>query len=286
MDEVRNKLELALSFVLETLEVYKAAKFVSVDSRETNLVVVTVKKANVKYTLVVSEIISNKRCLVSIFAESSNDEIESIVLDYGPDLKIVDDLEFPVNYDEYMKEIDTSKVCITVYKRFDKKRLMVRDSKKSQVTETVEKPLQHIKLPEEQLRERSKLLETEVTNTKRPNDMPKFDDEYEVNNGRPIDRYPGLNLPEKHPRQYGNPDLYPMGQKDPFNFNDINTRGGMTFDPFGTGNQSNMQGDNNEQRKRGPGWIPGSKYDDPFGKRTDEFNPGSGPGFSGSGMFM
>lgn len=286
MDEVRNKLELTLSCVLETLEVYKAAKFVSIDSRETNLLVVTIKKANERYTVVVSEIRSNRRCLVSIFDESLTDEIESIVLDYEADLHIADDLEFPVNYDEYTKQKDTSKACITIYKRFDKKRLMVRDSKKSQATVASEKPLEDIKLQGEQLLEKPKLLETEVTNTKRPNDMPKFDDEYEVNTNRSIDRYPGLNLPEKQPGQYGNPDLYPMGQKDPFNFNDINTRGGMTFDPFGTGNQSNMNGDKDEQRKRGPGWMPGSKYDDPFGKRTDEFNPGSGPGFGGSGMFM
>lgn len=286
MDEVCNKLELALSCVLETLHVYKAAKFVSVESRETNLVVVTVRKANVRYTVVVSEISSNKRCLVSVFDENSKDEIESIVLDYEIDLEIADDIEFPINYDEYMKQIDTSKACITIYKRFDKKRLMVIDPKKSQLTTSSEKPLQDIKLPGEQVQERQKLLETEVKNTKRPNDMPKFDDEYEVNTSRSVDRYPGLNLPEKHLHQYGNPDLYPMGQKDPFNFNDINARGGMTFDPFGNGNQSNMQGDKDEQRKRGPGWIPGSKYDDPFGKRTDKFNPGSGPGFGGSGIFM
>ncbi|SMN20653.1 similar to Saccharomyces cerevisiae YCR076C Putative protein of unknown function [Maudiozyma saulgeensis] len=278
MKDVKNKVELVLCYILKTLVVDDASVFVAEENRLPNMVTATITKEGEKYKIIVTEIAPSHGYMMNIFHDGESQGIESFIVDYGSDLQIKEnDLKFPLDFQEYCKKNDTSKACGMIYQKFSNKKLVMKAPKEVRSTEISEI--------------RSSMgMSPPVVNPSHvksnPNDMPKFDDEYEVGtDGRlgPIDRYPGLNLPEKHPSNYGNPDLYPMGQRDPFNFNDINTRGGMTFDPFGTNNQSNMQGDKNEQARRGPGWIPGSRYDDPFGKRNDDMNPGSGAGF-GSGL--
>lgn len=128
-------------------------------------------------------------------------------------------------------------------------------------------------------------------------DIPKFEDEYEINDRSQMGRFPGLQNPLLNNNGYGNRDLYPMGQSHLFGSNlepfepgqTGNAQGGMIFDPFG-GNRDEMfrEGPNG----RGPGWVPGSKYDDPFGNPCDlgqnrsgnsGMNSRGGPGFPGSG---
>lgn len=114
-------------------------------------------------------------------------------------------------------------------------------------------------------------------------DMPKFDDEYQAqtrqNQGpAPLNPYPGLTVTEPSFTSptggYADRDLYPVGTSHP----DL-SRG--LPNPFGTpSNQGGMIFDPNRrppQRREDmpPGWMPGSRYDEPFG-------PGSG-GFGGAG---
>ncbi|CAB4254775.1 similar to Saccharomyces cerevisiae YCR076C Putative protein of unknown function [Maudiozyma barnettii] len=275
MKKVSNKVQLVLCYVLKTLVVDDFSVFVTKENSMSNMVTATITREGEKYMVIVTEIAPAQRYMVNIFLEGHSNGTESFLVDYGSDLQIGDEIKFPFDFQEYCKQYDTSKACATIYQRLDNNKFMVEPPKEENPSEI-----------QNELEVQPPVLNP-IRVKNKPNDMPKFDDEYEVGGiGRqgPIDRYPGLNLPEKNPARYGNPDLYPMGQKDPFNFNDINARGGMTFDPFGTNNQSNMQDDKNEQAQRGPGWIPGSRYDDPFGKRNDDMNPSSGPGFgSGSG---
>lgn len=97
----------------------------------------------------------------------------------------------------------------------------------------------------------------------RPGDMPQFDDEYEVINNRfrlgndtrgPL---PGINLPADMRPGYGDSDLYPLGQKSLFN-----NQGG------GNGMIFPLRRDdpNQQEQNRGPDFMPGAKYDPPFGQ--------------------
>ncbi|CCC70046.1 hypothetical protein NCAS_0D04650 [Naumovozyma castellii] len=124
-------------------------------------------------------------------------------------------------------------------------------------------------------------------------DLPKFEDEYEIHRDSTISPFPGLSLnpapagsgPGSH--NYGDDDLYPTGEKHP-NLNDplgmarqkppqppnIGGTGGMIFDPFHNKNNDN---DNNNNNK-GPGWIPGARFDDPYGRPPNPPSGGSGSG--------
>lgn len=126
-------------------------------------------------------------------------------------------------------------------------------------------------------------------------DLPKFEDEYEINEPSKLGSQPGINF-SSGTSGYGDQDLFPMGNRDPLGPNlgpfgpqrpgtsnndsgqlPTSGQGGMIFDPFG---QNRDQTFRDGQDKRGPGWIPGSKYDDPFGGSGSN----SGPGFPGSGF--
>lgn len=119
-------------------------------------------------------------------------------------------------------------------------------------------------------------------------DIPKFEDEYEIHEPSRLGPQPGIGFQRERPG-YGDQDLFPMGQRNPLGSNlgpfgpqpDTGNipgapgQGGMIFDPFGQNRDQSLR---NEQDRRGPGWIPGSKYDDPFGGA-----PHGGPTFPGSG---
>ncbi|CAL9727975.1 silencing boundary-establishment protein Fub1p [Monosporozyma unispora] len=141
---------------------------------------------------------------------------------------------------------------------------------------------------------------TRDTDTRRSGiDIPKFDDEYEINKPSRLGPQPGIGFQPERPG-YGDQDLFPMGQRNPSGSNlgpfgpqpgtgnipGVPGQGGMIFEPFGQ-NRDQMLRD--EQDRRGPGWIPGSKYDDPFGRPGtggSDFpgsGSGSGSGFPGSG---
>ena len=246
MQEVNNKPELVLQHVLETLSVYKGAKLQGDIVSDANVAQASVLRKGAEYKVVVSGLPGGIQCLVSVWECTDSPEVISTILDYSQDLKLEDSVRFPVAFKEYSDANDTSAACNVIYKRLNRQGVMKPGAG----------PLPH-----------SQPTETPSSTRRIPEDMPRFDDEYEVGASRPSpDRYPGLNLPEKHARLLGNPDLHPMGQADPFHFGEANTQGGMLLDPIGhQQNQSNMQGSRNDQRQRGPGWMPGSKWDDPFG---------------------
>lgn len=254
MAETTNKAELALQHVLESLEVYKGAKAQGEPVSSGSVAQAAVVRKGTVYQVVVSGLPGGNGCLVSVWEGGDTSSIATSLLDYSRDLKLADNVRFPVSYKEYGGANDTSQACSNVYKALNRQGVMRVGPAP---TATVSTP---------------------STAAIHPPDMPQFDDEYEVNAAGASalpDRYPGLNLPEKHARPLGNPDLHPGGQADPFHFGEANVQGGMVLDPFGhQQNRSNMQGSARDMRQRGPGWMPGSKWDDPFGPGGSSF-PGS-----------
>ncbi|EHN03424.1 YCR076C-like protein [Saccharomyces cerevisiae x Saccharomyces kudriavzevii VIN7] len=117
-------------------------------------------------------------------------------------------------------------------------------------------------------------------------EIPKFDDEYQAqtrqNQGAaPLNPYPGLTVTEPsftNPESgYADRDLYPMGTSHPDwsrglpnSLGAPGSQGGMIFDP----NRRPPQ----RREDMPPGWMPGSKYDEPFGPGSSGFGS-SGPGF-------
>lgn len=102
----------------------------------------------------------------------------------------------------------------------------------------------------------------------RPGDMPQFDDEYEVSRqNNPLGPLPGINLPSGRRSGYGDTDLYPLGQRGIFTGPNIGPNIGT-----GTGKGNGMifplqRDDPNQQEgNRGPDFMPGAKYDPPFGQ--------------------
>lgn len=131
-------------------------------------------------------------------------------------------------------------------------------------------------------------LEAKVGNRPPPkhDEIPGFDDEYEVQSGPGIPGsgefgVPGLGAPLG---SYGDRDLYPNGMRFPQDFDPLKTsqpnpQGGMVFDPFrGEGPSANpLDGrkDPNKNSKPGSSSFPGIKYDDPYG-RIDRQGGGGG----------
>ncbi|KAH3900744.1 Fub1p SCDLUD_003749 [Saccharomycodes ludwigii] len=106
------------------------------------------------------------------------------------------------------------------------------------------------------------------------NSVPKFEDEYEIQqNAR-------KSTNTRHLLQnYGDQDLNPLGIKSILNTGDNSnnvSNGGMIFDPFrgGENNANNNNGDGNT----GPP-FPGARYSDPFGHGTYNNGSNNGNGF-------
>ncbi|CAI4037650.1 hypothetical protein SMKI_03G1280 [Saccharomyces mikatae IFO 1815] len=145
-------------------------------------------------------------------------------------------------------------------------------------------PLEREKLPAEP--DLKPVMEQLKKQTAGSVDVPKFDDEYQVQTGQnqgatPLNPYPGLTVTEPSFTNpiggYADRDLYPIGTSHPDWSRGIpnplgapGSQGGMIFDP----NRRPPQ----RREDMPPGWMPGSKYDEPFGPGSGGFGA-SGPGF-------
>ncbi|CCD26600.1 Fub1p NDAI_0I00310 [Naumovozyma dairenensis CBS 421] len=277
---------------------------------------------NIIFTLIVTEIESNK--FVSILsyqnlltnnekddnANEDDDEIvspRSAILSYSKDLKITKEQE-QVNSDttnfqysnlnEYFKKKNISENDLKQIENNIRRKLTILPFSSSQDKGNVAVSSNDNNNKNDLLRidnDRNMNIERRInTERSRPNndlDLPKFEDEYEINTFKDIRSGDNKN-PLLH--NYGDNDLYPTGQKYP-NLNDPNSlnptairnkygpdhphfQGGMTFDPLQRNKDEIDQSEN-----RGPGWIPGAKYDDPFGRPPPSGNTGNNlfPGSSG-----
>ncbi|EDO18761.1 hypothetical protein Kpol_1028p34 [Vanderwaltozyma polyspora DSM 70294] len=249
-----------------------------------------------EYRVLVSgiEIRDGINCSIFIFLE--DELIAQSIFEYKSDFDLTDSTRYPLKFNEFKK----NGAALVVIRESLVNKLHLKTTLKKKLQETIcelsDTERDNDSLKNKGLENRlntGSSVPTTSSGFNRPDDMPKFEDEYEVNQPSSTSRFPGLNLGPNHPQGYGDPDLFPMGQRNidlnnplmiPPHGQPGNTtgQGGMIFDP------SRLNPDDST-RNRGPGYIPGSKYDDPFGKPSGFGNNpngfGGGPsGFGGGGF--
>lgn len=281
---VEDKLTLALRLVLEclySLEAnYKLVKF----EKQDNVIKATVtsERDGVQVEIIGAELEKGKRCMVSMFQSDNDRPLGQAIFLYADDLGMESELALPMDYESYTASMNSDDLIHVLRRIADKLGLEVRAELKQ--VETEQMMNKGPQAPSLRREEPLGKYSPQSATTRRPADMPRFEDEYQIHDE------PGFrpsNLREPSPG-YGDRDLYPTGQKYP-NLADPTTQmppmrpghgqGGMIFDP----SQEQARKQEEEQGKlRGPGWIPGAKYDDPYGRPG--FGGNSGPGSSGFGF--
>lgn len=275
---VDSRLALSVRLVVECLQVANGGGKLSSWTPDGNVIQASLSDEVTKdrINIVGVAIEPEKKCLVSLFRDTSNTSLGQAIFLYEESLGLKQDLKLPVEYEHYIK--DSKDEIDSVLERIaDKLGLKVPASLKyeGKIERDHERPQSKITVPE---------VASETPNRGRPADMPGFEDEYQINesDNRIL---PGLRGLE---RGYGDSDLYPTGEKYPNLADPTSTmrplpsmpgQGGMTFDPL---QEQAKRRQEEEGRRHGPGWIPGAKFDDPYG------HPGSGgsnfPGSAGMGF--
>ncbi|QLQ81291.1 hypothetical protein HG537_0F00520 [Torulaspora globosa] len=277
---VQDRLELSVRLVIECLQTL-GANYEPVNwQREgsTARASVSSKKDGTQIDIIGVSIEQDKKCMVSLFNSDDDRSLGQAMFRYDEDLGISQDMSLPLEYESYRSSIKNDELIHVLRRIGDKLRFEVPAELKEVETEQVM-----------QRGSTSLARDTsqgDVRPFKRPPDMPGFEDEYQIHEERtqPV-HIPG---PESG---YGDTDLYPTGQKYP-NLADPTTQmppvrpghpqGGMTFDPLR--DQAKRQ-EEEEGKLRGPGWIPGAKYDDPYGHPSFG-NSGTGSSGFGFGGFI
>ncbi|GAV53841.1 hypothetical protein ZYGR_0AK03430 [Zygosaccharomyces rouxii] len=200
--------------------------------------------------------IEPSRAMLSLYQNEKS--LGQAILDYGKDL-LMDDVSFPVDVEEFLQS-GRAQVLVTL------------DSKYKLSPPSRQVPLQEISPqgssePSESIPVGLKEPPPSVRGS-RPPDMPDFEDEYQVRQG------PGFSRPQQPLPGYGDSDLYPMGRSNPLMGDPLMATppGGMIFDPA---QDAARRKEMDDIKNRGPGFMPGTKWDDPFGR----------PGFGGPGGF-
>lgn len=276
---VDSRLALSVRLVVECLQVANGGGKLSSWNSDGNVIQASLSDevTKDKINIVGVAIEPEKKCLVSLFRDSSNTSLGQAIFFYEESLGLKQDLELPVEYEDYIKDIK-DEINPVLERIADKLGLKVpANFKLEEKNERDHEPLPQSKIlvPE---------VPSESSNRRRPADMPGFEDEYQIHE---FDNriQPGLRGLE---RGYGDSDLYPTGEKYPNLADPTSTmrllpsmpgQGGMTFDPL---QEQAKRRQEEEGRLHGPGWIPGAKFDDPYG------HPGSGgsnfPGSAGMGF--
>ncbi|AQZ13733.1 FUB1 (YCR076C) [Zygosaccharomyces parabailii] len=197
------------------------------------------------------------RVMISLY--QGKQSLGQAILDYVKDLHMAD-ISFPISTSEFLESRQA--VLSNIDSKFRLKAAYAKPSSPGEShSGTVESST---------LESTAKLpgVRTEPNPPQRPADMPGWEDEYQVREGQ---RASGLGRPLQG---YGDSDLFPLGQRNPLMADPSLTAppGGMMLDPM---QELSRRREAEEAKNRGPGWIPGSKYDDPFGR----------PGFGGPGGF-
>lgn len=281
MSDIKNRSELTAELVAQQLVesgfVTQKDKF-QLEKHSSNHVIL--KSQNHPLRIMVVEVEEDKNCLVSLL--NSQEPLRSVLCNYSDDLGIASDLEFPLHLSSFLKSIDREKLSRSIK---DKLNLQ------TQPTRTLEKQPSKIKEAYGPLPGSSPNAKKNQPQAQKV-ELPKFDDEYEINDSESRSQFPGLNLPgDRGHSGYGDPDLYPLGERSPFgsgmvphipNSGSGSQSGGMIFDPFRQNHSDQRYKD--PSNSRGPGYIPGSKYNDPFGRPNGDF-PGSSSSSGGNGGF-
>ena len=313
MSVIKNKLELVAQVTYEALlQIGIIEKIGNNDSNkdndQTSKGIIKIKVNSSSPTMrsidiVVIELTKDSKCMISLCDERDNTLASHIFKYDGNDDNGLglNNTEFPLNWEQFRNEHEEQVTrLINIIINDLRLQSMFLSTDRSDITNKNDSD--PLKINATPIKSTSTKLGN-VSHSKNSNvDIPKFEDEYEINEPSGSSRLgelPGRYFPVRGGPTYGNKDLYPMGEKNPLgpnlgpfgpssnsrNDGDTNSgqslpgQGGMIFDPFGQ-NRDEMFRD--KQNRRGPGWIPGSKYDDPFGT-SGGFDGMGGPRFPGSG---
>lgn len=276
---VQDRLELSVRLVIQCLRTLRASYEPVNWKREgstTRASVISKKEAS-QIDIVGVVIEEDKKCMVSLFDGKNDRSLGQAIFRYDEDLGISQELSLPLEYESYTGSIKQDELIHVLRRIGDMLRLEVPAELKEVETEQVMQRGSSLDIEKPQ-------GDVRPTSTfKRPPDMPGFEDEYQIHEERT--RLVDIRGPESG---YGDSDLYPTGQKYP-NMTDPtsqmppvqpgHTQGGMTFDPL---REQAKRQEEEEGKLRGPGWIPGAKFDDPYGHPGSQ--GGMGPGSSGFGF--
>lgn len=277
---VDSRLALSVRLVVECLQVVNDSGKLSGWTTKSDVVqaVLSDELTKDKINIVGVELEPKKKCMVSLFRDSDDSPLGQAIFSYEDDLEAKQDLELPMDYEEYAKN-SPDEIDLVVARIADKLGLKVpvpSEQEQEQGSDREDEILQQ--------QMAGQRTSSGTQSRRQPADMPGFEDEYQINeegHGMRPD-FPALE------RGYGDSDLYPTGEKYPNLADPTSTmrplpsipgRGGMTFDPL---QEQARRRQEEEGKLRGPGWVPGAKFDDPYG------HPGSGggnfPGSSGMGF--
>ncbi|KAK5781766.1 Fub1p PWA37_004671 [Arxiozyma heterogenica] len=320
MSVIKNKLELVARVTYETLlrlGVVEKNKNNDLDGANDQASSGIIKiRANslfstIKYIeIITTEVSEDATCMITLCDDKDN-TLANHVFKYDDDDGNKDDVDnnslelnsikFPLNWTLFQNEHKNQVVRLSnvIMVRLKLQSMVLSFEKSGISNKNDSEPVKIDKIPVES---NTTILFGNGTSSKHSNvELPKFEDEYEINEPSATFHSEELQeryLPARGGSTYGSNDLYPMGQKNPLgsnlgpfgppsnNRNDGSNdnrgspgQGGMIFDPFG---QNRDEVFRDTQNRRGPGWVPGSKYDDPFGN-AGGFNGMGGSGFPGSG---
>lgn len=270
---IKDELGLGARLVVEALQKVDVATQLKKWEEDTNVVKATLGPASDLSTinLVGVTVDPEKRCMISIFSAQDDKSLGQSILDYEQDFKLTEKLNFPVDFEDFLTS-HRDMLGDVMHTVVEKLNICAPASDKLPTKAGKAKTENDPSFDKES--SVSQRFENSPTFT-RPADMPAFEDEYEIQetgNTR--------GLQERIPVGYGETDLYPTGQKYP-NLMDptasmerpsLPGQGGMIFDPQ---QEQLRQRQEQERRTRGPGFMPGAKFDDPYGR------PGASP-FGGS----
>ncbi|CCK72063.1 Fub1p KNAG_0I02780 [Huiozyma naganishii CBS 8797] len=279
------KVQLAAAIVVECLRRLGFTRVEAVkDGKGSSDTVRYTVTSDVTVHLVVVEVEPGKKCMVTLYGDNGAAPRTGI-FEYETDFAILQDTAFPVDTASYLQNADLQRLVQTVQLKLQLKPIPTRTRtcplRESEVgARSIPKP--------EPLPSLHRPVKTTEPQNARPADMPGFDDEYEVNGPRGgaahRDQFPGLSLGPTRSGGYGDVDLYPMGLRQPFGPGVGPTapgQGGMIFDPFGSNRERDMMAE--DQQNRGPGWMPGAKFDEPYGGSGSTRFGGGSTGFPGAG---
>lgn len=271
------KLELSVRLVVECLQKVNNSGKLSKWSSGDNVVQATLSDDDTddRINIVGTAVQSKSKCIISLFRDSDDTSLGHTILSYEDDLGLNQELQLPVEYEEYIKNNDGLDAIL--------EHLAVKLQIKTQTSRQEKRGRDEgYRIPKSKLRTQD--VTSGSSSLRRPADMPEFEDEYQIHQGESglQSRIPGLE------RGYGDSDLHPTGEKYPNLTDPTSTmrplptlpgQGGMIFDPL---REQARRSEEQEGKLRGPGWIPGAKFDDPYG------HPGSGggtfPGSNGMGF--
>lgn len=255
---INNKLALGVQLVASYLQSIGVVNKIASFSEEQSVVKASLTDEHDKIMInAVGVEIEPHKTMLSLYR--GNQSLGQAIFDYEKDLEMKD-VHFPITVSEFLESRE--RVLQSIDLKFNLRAASGQNSSPGQYPQNLAEPVLLGTAQAPELPRANNLPDAR----RRPSDMPSFEDEYEVQNR------PQTSEPARPLRGYGDADLYPMGQRNPLIGDPslVGPSGGMVLDPM---QELARRRESEQAKSRGPGWMPGTKYDDPFGGPSG-FGPG------------